>query len=129
MAQENENTSPEWKRKGIFDENDGMPDAFGESAVTKIYVDGNEYYSVDEIPPEVRDKMSETLLHVHQESSKPEDLSSVFKQQKRKRYPAVTFGGRTEDIQAAPTLNIGKIALVSIGIVVAFAILYLIIMR
>lgn len=127
MAQENENTNPEWKRKGIFDENDGMPDAFGDNAVTKIYVDGNEYYSVDEIPPEVRDKMSETLLHVHQESSKPEDLSSVFKQQKRLRYPAVTFGGRSEDIQA-PTLNIGKIALVSIVIVVALAILYLIVL-
>lgn len=127
MAQENENTNPEWKRKGIFDENDGMPDAFGDNAVTKIYVDGNEYYSVDEIPPEVRDKMSETLLHVHQESSKPEDLSSVFKQQKRLRYPAVTFGGRSEDIQA-PTLNIGKIALVSIIVVVALAILYLIVL-
>jgi hypothetical protein len=127
MAQENENTNPEWKRKGIFDENDGMPDAFGDNAVTKIYVDGNEYYSVDEIPPEVRDKMSETLLHVHQESSKPEDLSSVFKQQKRLRYPAVTFGGRSEDIQA-PTLNIGKIALVAIVIVMALAILYLIVM-
>lgn len=127
MAQENENTNPEWKRKGIFDENDGMPDAFGDNAVTKIYVDGNEYYSVDEIPPEVRDKMSETLLHVHQESSKPEDLSSVFKQQKRLRYPAVTFGGRSEDIQA-PTLNIGKIALVTIVIVMALAILYLIVM-
>lgn len=127
MAQENENTNPEWKRKGIFDENDGMPDAFGDNAVTKIYVDGNEYYSVDEIPPEVRDKMSETLLHVHQESSKPEDLSSVFKQQKRLRYPAVTFGGRSEDIQA-PTLNIGKIALVAIVIVMALGILYLIVM-
>jgi hypothetical protein len=129
MAQENENIDPEWKRKGIFDENDGMPDAFGDNAVTKIYVDGNEYYSVDDIPPEVRDKMSETLLHVQQESNKPEDLSSVFKQQKKRlRYPAVTFGGRSEDIQA-PTLNIGKIALISIGIVVIFAILYLIIMR
>ena len=128
MAQENENKDPEWKRKGIFDENDGMPDAFGEEAVTKIYVDGNEYYSVDEIPPEVRDKMSETLLHVHQESSKPEDLSSAFKQQKRKRYPAVSFGGVTEDVQG-PTLNIGKIALISIIIVVAFAILYLLMMR
>jgi len=128
MAQQNENTNPEWQRRPIFDENDGMPDAFPEGAVTKIYVDGNEYNSVDEIPPEVRDKMSETLLHVHQQSSKPEDLSSAFKKQKKMRHPAVSFGGRREEMEG-PSLNIGKIALVSFAIIVVVAIVYLLLLR
>jgi hypothetical protein len=99
-----------------------------EPPVTKIYVAGNEYNSVDEIPPEVRDKMSETLLQVQQESSNAEDLSVVFKKQRKLRTGGMLFGDRA-DSYSPPSLNLGKMALAIIALVAVAVVVYLMIIR
>jgi hypothetical protein len=99
-----------------------------EPPVTKIYVAGNEYNSVDEIPPEVRDKMSETLLQVQQESSKAEDLSVVFKKQRKLRTGGMLFGDRA-DSYSPPSLNLGKMALTIIAILVVAIVIYLAVIK
>jgi hypothetical protein len=99
-----------------------------EPPVTKIYVAGNEYNSVDEIPPEVRDKMSETLLQVQQESSKAEDLSVVFKRQRKLRTGGMLFGDRA-DSYSPPSLNPGKMVLALIALVIAAVVIYLVILK
>jgi hypothetical protein len=137
MVQQNDHTNPDKPPKGglgqngreprpdYFENDDDFSSAYDDEAVTKIYVDGNEYNSVDEIPPEVRDKMSETLLHVHEQSNN-EDLSLAFKQQKRRRMtqPTMNFGGRREDLEVPP-LKLGKIALIALGIVLVLTIVYI----
>ncbi len=99
-----------------------------EAPVTKIYVAGTEYNSVDEIPPEVRDKMSETLLQVQQESSKAEDLSVAFKKQRKLRSGGMLFGDRA-DSYSPPSLNLVKMALAIIALLVVAIVVYLVVIR
>jgi hypothetical protein len=139
MAQHKDNNNPDDQRKenfgagdsdtpqDFYDENDGMSYSYEEAAVTKIYVDGNEYNSVDEIPLHVREKMSETLLQMQEESSTPEDFSKAFKKPRRMRHPTVSFGGLGADLEPPPPMNLGKLGLISLAIVVILAILYFLI--
>jgi hypothetical protein len=136
MAEQNDKNYQDGTENDSFDDElkkllAGNADEAAESdapPVTKIYVAGNEYNSVDEIPPEVRDKMSETLLQVQQESSKAEDLSVVFKKQRKLRTGGMLFGDRA-DSYSPPSLNLGKMALVIIAIVVVAVVIYLIVIR
>ncbi len=136
MAEQNDNNYQEGTENDSFDEElkkmlAGNFDQAAESdepPVTKIYVAGNEYNSVDEIPPDVRDKMSETLLQVQQESSKAEDLSVVFKKQRKLRTGGMLFGDRA-DSYTPPSLNPGKIVLAIFALLVVAAVIYLVVMR
>jgi hypothetical protein len=136
MAEQNDKNYQDGKENDSFDDelkkmlavNFDDTTESDEPPVTKIYVAGTEYNSVDEIPPEVRDKMSETLLQVQQESSKAEDLSVVFKKQRKLRTGGMLFGDRA-DSYSPPSLNPGKMALAIIALVAVAVVIYLILIR
>jgi hypothetical protein len=136
MAEQNDKNYQEGTENNSFDDElkKMLAGNFDEAAeadeppVTKIYVAGNEYNSVDEIPPEVRDKMSETLLQVQQESSKAEDLSVVFKKQRKLRTGGMLFGDRA-DSYTPPSLNLGKMALAIFALLVVAIVVYLVVIR
>jgi hypothetical protein len=137
MAQQNDKNNQEGTEDEHFDENikksfsynfEEEEEQENSDPVTKIYVAGNEYNSVDEIPPEVRDKMSETLIQVQQESSEAEDLSIAFKKQRKLRTGGLLFGDRA-DSYSKPTPDLGKMALLILAAVVIAVIIYILILR
>jgi hypothetical protein len=137
MAQQNDKNDQEGAENDNFGEDikknfsynfDAEEQEDNTTPVTKIYVAGNEYNSVDEIPPDVRDKMSETLIQVQQESSKAEDLSVVFKKQRKLRNGVLLFGDRA-DSYSKPTPDLGKMALLILAVVVVAVIIYIMIVK
>jgi hypothetical protein len=137
MAQQNDKNYHDGTEDGSFDDDikknfkydfDEEEQEENADPVTKIYVAGNEYNSVDEIPPEVRDKLSETLLQVQQESSNAEDLSIAFKKQRKLRTGGLLFGDRAEHY-SKPTLDFGKIALVVLAVAILAIVVYIIALK
>jgi hypothetical protein len=137
MAQQNDKNYQDGTEDGGFNDDikknftynfDEEEQEYNEEPVTKIYVDGNEYNSVDEIPPDVRDKMSETLLQVQQESSNAEDLSIAFKKQRKLRTGGLLFGDRAEHY-SKPTMDFGKIALVVLAVAILAIVIYIIVLK
>ncbi len=117
-------------RYGAFGNDDADDSEAGEdnNVVTKIYVNGTEYNSIEDLPPEVREKMSKTLLEVQQSSSKPEDMSQVFKHQRKPGTGLIYFGKPPEGYEG-PSLNIGKVALVAILVASLVVVAYVFLLR